>query len=38
MREDSAIRLPGDFHQIGRGFLIQTFKVAQPDGFEFLNG
>ena len=38
MGQNSAIGLPGYFHQIGGGFLIQTFKIAQPDGFELLNG
>jgi len=36
--QNSTIGLPGYFHQIGGGFLIQTFKIAQPDGFELLNG
>jgi hypothetical protein len=36
--QNSAIGLPGYFHQIGSGFLIQTFKIAQPDGFQLLDG
>ena len=32
--QNSTIGLPGYFHQIGGGFLIQTFKIAQSDGFE----
>jgi hypothetical protein len=35
--QNSAIGLSGYRYQIGGGFLIQTFKIAQPDGFEFLN-
>jgi hypothetical protein len=37
MGQNSAIGLPGYFHQIGGGFLIQTFKIAQPYGFEFFD-
>jgi hypothetical protein len=36
--QNSTIGLTGYLHQIGGGFLIQAFKITQPDGFEFLNG
>jgi hypothetical protein len=36
--QNSAVSLTGHLHQTGGGFLIQTFKIAQPDGFELLNG
>jgi hypothetical protein len=35
--QNSTVGLTGYLHQIGGGFLIQTFKIAQPDGFKLFN-